>query len=128
MWSKGNDDFKTRHGITCTSCYFPESVSYRAMGRSILTLHYILLIVFIHLILSHDNNTPLVGWQENTKLVRSLLSQNTKLLQFPLVERKCFSQLKQLPRKILLLHRYALRIPYFIQIIPLLSLSQFCLV
>ena len=44
MWSKGNDDFKIRHGITCTSCYFPESVSYRAMGRSILSLHYILLI------------------------------------------------------------------------------------
>ena len=30
VWSK-NDDFKIRHGITCTSCYFPESVSYRAM-------------------------------------------------------------------------------------------------
>ena len=45
VWSKGNDDFKIRHGITCTSCYFPESVSYRAMGRSILSLHYILLII-----------------------------------------------------------------------------------
>ena len=43
VWSKGNDDFKIRHGITCTSCYFPESVFYRAMGRSILSLHYILL-------------------------------------------------------------------------------------
>ena len=26
------------------SCYFPESVSYMAMGRSILSLHYILLL------------------------------------------------------------------------------------
>ena len=40
VWSKGDDDFKIRHGITCTSCYFPESVFYRAMGRSILSLHY----------------------------------------------------------------------------------------
>ena len=45
VWSKGNDDFKLPHGITCTSCYFPESVSYWAMGRSILSLHYILLLV-----------------------------------------------------------------------------------
>ena len=45
VWSKGNDDFKIRHGITCTSCYFPESVSYREMGRSILSLHYILLVI-----------------------------------------------------------------------------------
>ena len=29
-------------GITCTSCYFLESV---AMGRSILSLHYILLLL-----------------------------------------------------------------------------------
>ena len=42
VWSKGNDDFKTRHGITCTSCYLPESVSYRAMGRSILSSLYTL--------------------------------------------------------------------------------------
>ena len=45
VWSKGNNDFKIRHGITCTSCYFPESVFYRAMGRSILSLHYILLLI-----------------------------------------------------------------------------------
>ena len=30
--SNGNVDFKIRHGITYKSCYFPESVSYRAMG------------------------------------------------------------------------------------------------
>ena len=45
VWSKGNDDFNLPHGITCMSCYFPESVSYRAMGRSILSLHYILLLL-----------------------------------------------------------------------------------
>ena len=44
VWSKGNDDFKISHGITCTSCYFPESVSYWAMGRLILSLHCILLV------------------------------------------------------------------------------------
>ena len=44
VWSKGNDDFKICHGITCMSCYFPESVSYWAMGRSIPSLHYIFLI------------------------------------------------------------------------------------
>ena len=51
MWSKGADDFKIRHGITCRSCYFPESVSYKAMGRSILSLHYILLLESNHKIL-----------------------------------------------------------------------------
>ena len=51
MWSKGNDDFKIPHGIMCTSCYIPESVSYRAMGRSMLPLHYILLVT-----LAQDSN------------------------------------------------------------------------
>ena len=44
VWSTETDDFKLPHGITCMSCYFPESVSYWAMGRSILSLHYILLV------------------------------------------------------------------------------------
>ena len=32
MWCNGNDDFKIPHGITYTSCYFPESVSYKGYG------------------------------------------------------------------------------------------------
>ena len=43
--ARSRNDVKIRHGITCRSCYFPKSVSYRAMGRSILSLHYILLVV-----------------------------------------------------------------------------------
>ena len=35
------------HGITCTSCYFSKSVSYWAMGRSILSLYNILLLQVI---------------------------------------------------------------------------------
>ena len=45
VWSKGTHDFKIRHGITCASCYIPESVSNRDMGHLILSLHYILLII-----------------------------------------------------------------------------------
>ena len=43
MRSNRNVDVKIHHGITCTLRFFPESVSYRAMGRSILSLHYLLL-------------------------------------------------------------------------------------
>ena len=38
--SNGNVDLKIHHGITCTSCYFPESVSYTDFGCLILSLHY----------------------------------------------------------------------------------------
>ena len=50
VWFTGTDDLKICHGITCRSCYFPESVSYRAMGCSILSLHHILLIIIILII------------------------------------------------------------------------------
>ena len=38
-------DFKIRHSITCTSRYFPESVSYGEMGCLILSLHHLLLLL-----------------------------------------------------------------------------------
>ena len=50
MWSKGNDDLKIPHGITCTSCYFPDS--------SILSLHYILLLLKYTIFLK----VPLCGY------------------------------------------------------------------
>ena len=62
--SNGNVDFKLHHGITCTSCYFPESVSYRAMGRSILSLHYLFLIKgsrYVRLQRSIYNESPHKG-------------------------------------------------------------------
>ena len=47
--SNGNVDFKIRHDITCTSRYFPESVSYRAMGR-LITLSSLFTLGFIQLV------------------------------------------------------------------------------
>ena len=35
--SNGNIDFKIHHSIMCMSRYFPDSVSYRAIGRVILS-------------------------------------------------------------------------------------------
>ena len=56
--------------ITCTSCHFPESVSYRAIGRSILSLFIIYSCSYIIIIM------------KNTKIADNLHSLFSYLFKF----------------------------------------------